>query len=113
MIRISLYSTPVNGDVFLFMTISMGNIHDFETQRKDIQCFFATEKNRLSIEYNETNMKKIVRLYHNLKTEEWEGNLTIFTDDEKLEIPNTILLGYDICAESMYYSPLGDGFLLI
>ncbi len=52
--------------------------------------------------------------YAQLNAQKWDGEMVLFTDCCSVIIPSDfILLGYDICADSKYYSPIGDGFLQI
>lgn len=117
MIRIGLYSEPTNTDVKGYLGLYGGSfLIDYMKKNnsldKLINWFFEKSRDGQDMEYNEENLKKIVELRHNIKREKWEGNILCFTDDKQIKIPDSTMIGYDICADSMYYSPLGDGFLM-
>ncbi len=116
MIRIGLYSEPTNKEIKRYSGLYRGNeMIKYAKSGKVLSAmlnrFFATSRNGQDVDYNETNKKMIVELYNSLKKENWDGDLVLFTDDGDIEMPGFSFVGYDICADSMYYSPLGDGFL--
>ena len=80
--------------------------------KKDIEWYFRASIEGNYLEYTDNNMKRLLQLYQKLKGQKWEGDLVLFTDKVKALAPmNFKFLGYDICADSRYYSPIGDGFL--
>jgi len=118
MVRIGFYSETQNTDVkgYLGLYRSSGII-DYVLNNKDLYHlfgnFFGKSDDWQNIDYTDENIKMILELFHRLKREGWEGNIVCFTDGEYAEIPSSFTMhGYDICSDSMYYSPLGDGFLL-
>lgn len=117
MIRIGFYSEATNIKVKGYLGLYGGSfIVEYMDLSKDlkkhINWFFETTENSLDIEYNEKNWAEISKLCNKLKKAGWEGTLRVYTDDENFEKPDFTFLGYDVGADSMYYSPLGDGFLL-
>ena len=117
MIKIGLYCEPINEEVKGYLGLYRGNfIVDYMKNNNRlynlINSFFEISVNGQNLVYNEKNRKNIVELYQDLKREKWGGDLICFTDDRRVEIPNFTMVGYDICADSMYFSPIGDGFLM-
>ena len=117
--RIGLYDKPINNEVSKYKGLYReNNLIDFYEKHNKIltnmiEWFFSKSRDGMHIEYTEENMKKVVQMLNALKDEKWEGELLLFTDTRELQSPFGFeLIGYDICADSMYYSPLGDGFLI-
>ena len=111
-----LYFEPTNKTVKGYLGLYRGNdIINYTKNTKElstlINWFFINSRNGQDVVYNEKNKKMIVKLYQALKQKKWEGDLVCFTDTAPVEMPDFTFLGYDICADSMYYSPIGDGFL--
>ena len=117
MIKIGLYCEPINADSKGYLglyrgSFSIGYMENNNRLYNLINDFLERTADGQSLDYNEKNRKKIVELYRGLKNENCDVNLVCFTDDKQVEIPDFMLIGYDICADSMYYSPIGDGFLM-
>ena len=117
--RIGLYNKPTNDKISKYRGLyRQNNLIDYLDGRNNIlnnmiEWFFSLSNGDMPIEYTKDNLNKSLHLLKALRDEKWQGELIMFTDDTKLEIPSGFdLIGYDICADSMYYSPLGDGFLL-
>ena len=116
--RFGLYDKPINDEVSKYKGLYRENeLIDFCEKSNSIltnmiEWFFSQSRDGMHIKYTEENMNKMVQFLDMLRDEKWKGELLLFTDDRELEIPFGFeLIGYDICADSMYYSPLGDGFL--
>lgn len=76
-----------------------------------IDCFFR-ETNETVLRYTAENRKKALELQKSLELHGWAGELIAFTDDVKVLSENGMtFLGYDICADSMHYSPIGGGIM--
>lgn len=52
--------------------------------------------------------KKICSL---LLKQGWDGDMILYSDNDEPALKNVVFLGYDICGDSEYYSPLGDAML--
>ena len=62
--------------------------------------------------YTEENVAVFMRICSYLESQSIRSNLILFSDDMEMKAPdNFTFIGYDICADSEWYSPLGDGFL--
>lgn len=116
--RLGLYDKPINDEVSKYKGLYRQNdLVDFCEGQNGIltnmmKWFFSQSRDGMHIEYTEGNMNKVVQLLEMLRDEKWRGELLLFTDARDLKIPLGFeLIGYDICADSKYYSPLGDGFL--
>lgn len=80
--------------------------------KKTVKWFFKNSVEGNYMKYSEKSLFEIIRLAELLRLHGWNGDLIVFTDNYSEAIPmNTVFLGYDICADSRYYSPLGDGFI--
>lgn len=79
--------------------------------KQNIEKFLKDSSNGLFVEYNSENFKNIFELYELIRNVGWSGDLIIFGDLSNKIFEHCELIGYDICADSMYYSPLGDGFM--
>lgn len=113
MIGMRLYFEPINDSVKGYSGLYRGsfNVDHMKNTNNLINAFFKTSADGQNLAYNEENREKIIELYQSLKREKWDGDLICFTDDKRVEIPGFTMVGYDVCADSMYYSPVGDGFL--
>lgn len=116
--RIGLYDKPTNDELPKYKGLYRQNdLVDFCERQNDVltnmvEWFFEQSTDGMNIEYTEANENKTIQLLRLLRDEKWDGELVLFTDENNLQVPFGFeLLGYDICADSMYYSPLGDGFL--
>lgn len=77
-----------------------------------IKRYYSDSIDGIYLQYNHKNKLQLISLYQELKHENWSGEIILFTDNTALACPDDCeLIGYDICADSKYYSPLGDGFL--
>lgn len=117
MIKIGFYSTPINVNLQGYLglyreSFAVDYMENNNRLHKLINSFFEKTRDGQTVNYSEENRKNIVELYLSLKRENWEGSLLCFSDNEQVEISDFKLLGYDVCSDSMYYSPLGDGFLM-
>jgi len=105
MIRIGFYFEPTNSDLKGYFGLYGGAfLVDYMQKNKElnkyIKWFFKTTDGSLDVECNEENLKKMIELYHKLKSEKWEGTLRVYTDDEKVELPDFTFKGFDIGADS-------------
>lgn len=117
MIKIGLYCEPINERVSGYWGLYRECfIVDYMKRNRTlyglIHNFFEISVDGQSLKYTEQNEKMMVTLYQNLKREKWSGDLICFTDEKQIKMPGFPKKGYDICSDSMYYSPIGDGFLI-
>lgn len=113
--NIGLYQEPTNSELTKYRGLYRQN-SIFELMESDahnlIDWFFSLSREGDFIEYSEDNKERLSELYSILRTQKWKGEILLFTDCYQERIPSDfVLLGYDICADSKYYSPIGDGFL--
>ena len=79
---------------------------------KAMEWYFSKSREGFYLKYTERNETQLISLYGMLRNKNWDGELLLFTDKTKAIIPYGYeFIGYDVCADSMYYSPIGDGFL--
>lgn len=116
--NIGLYSQPINSALLNYRGLyrENGMIDLIESDNHHltslIDWFFLTSREGDFLEYTKQNMEQLLSLFSILKVKKWIGEIVLFTDCCKAIIPSGFaLLGYDICADSKYYSPVGDGFL--
>lgn len=115
---IGIYNEPTNSEMINYKGLyRQNNLLDFLDKgdsllKKYINWFFEYSNEGNYMEYAENDLPKLLKLVQLLKHHGWDGELIVFTDNQCASVlPNTVLLGYDICADSKYYSLLGDGFL--
>ena len=116
--NIGLYNEPVNSNLSNYKGLyRQNNIIDLTESdnlnlRTAVDWFFSVSREGTFLAYGNENNARLSVLYSLLKSEEWRGEIILFTDRNNVNIPSGfVLLGYDICADSKYYSPIGDGFL--
>lgn len=116
--NIGLYHEPINATLSNYKGLyRQNNIVDLmESDHYNltsaIDWFFSVSREGSFLKYNEKNCERLLKLYSILKEEKWLGEIVIFTDCCSAIIPSGFgVLGYDICTDSKYYSPIGDGFL--
>ena len=116
--NIGLYNEPVNSDALNYRGLyRLNNIVELtESDNLKLRCaidwFFSVSREGNFLAYDNENNARISELYSLLKSEKWSGEIILFTDRNCVSAPvGCVLLGYDICADSKYYSPIGDGFL--
>ena len=110
MVKMGFYSEPTNPKVAGYTGLYGGSCFEeymnlSKELEESINWFFQHAGSNLDIEYNEENWSRTNCLYHKLKNVGWRGILRAYTNDDKLAIPGFSLAGYDIGADSMYYSP--------
>jgi len=116
--RIGFYSTPTNDKLTEYKGLYRENgLIDFcegytNNLIQMVKSFFLAAQDGMHIEYSDKNLKKALKLWTMLCGQKWQGDLLLFSDSCDFSVPvGFSFLGYDICADSRYYSPLGDGFL--
>lgn len=117
--RIGFFDKPINDDVPHYKGLYRQNDlleffegHSYQLS-KMMKWFFGHSQDGTHIEYSDTNLTKTLQILNLLRNEKWYGELMLFSDAGAVSVPSGFeLVGYDICADSKYYSPLGDGFLL-
>lgn len=117
--KIGLYGEPTNS-IFsyyrgLYRQNDLIDLYEYDNISliKEIDRYFSLSNEGGYVEYTETNLSELLLFYRTFKAAGWLGDIILFTDNVYAGIPTDFeLLGYDICADSMYYSPIGDGFLV-
>ena len=115
--NIGLYSEPTNESLPNYRGLYRQNgLIDFcdsssHAVRKEIDWYFSNAKDGGFLGYSKETHRRVLLLYGLLTAEKWPGEIIAFTDKMTAPPTGAALLGYDICADSRYYSPLGDGFL--
>ena len=62
--------------------------------------------------YTEENADKLMRICCYLESQSIRSDIILFSDNIDVKAPESFtFIGYDICSDSEWYSPLGDGFL--
>ena len=62
--------------------------------------------------YTEGNADRLMRICRCLESQSISSKLILFSDNMAVNAPDSFaFIGYDICADSEWYSPVGDGFL--
>lgn len=115
---IGFYDCPINDRVLNYKGLYRDNNLIFNYSNKnfimanELNWYLSNSREGMFVEYKEINIPKLTSIYIELKNNKWQGDLILFTDKNNSIFPNKFeILGYDICADSRYYSPLGDGFL--
>ena len=114
---IGLYDKPTNacrpGYRGLFRSNGLIDFyyHESPLVRDRLAWFFKNSSEGMHIEYSEENQLKLQALHNILCSVGWYGDMLFFTDTKAQPPLECAFLGYDVCADSKYYSPLGDGFL--
>lgn len=116
--KIGLYSDPTNSNLSnykgLYRHCNLVDFYECDNVylAKTIDKYFSLLKDKNYLDYTKNTNTISLQLYKTIKSYGWNGDLIIFTDKIDENIPNNFdLIGYDICADSKYYSPLGDNFL--
>lgn len=64
--------------------------------------------------YTEENADKLMRICCYLESQSIRSDIILFSDNIDVKAPESFtFIGYNICADSEWYSPLGDGLSLI
>lgn len=116
--EIGLYNEPTNTKLSnykgLYRQCDLMNFYECDNVylKEIIDKYFSLLKDKNYLDCTENTYTISLQLYRTIKTFGWNGDLIIFTDKISENIPNNFdFIGYDICADSKYYSPLGDNFL--
>ena len=115
--KIQLLSFPVNTKASNYMGLYRGtNYIDFILSKQlESDSYISMFLNRIDedgkLVMNSENYilsKKICSL---LLKQGWDGDMILYSDIDEPALKNVVFLGYDICGDSEYYSPLGDAML--
>ena len=114
--NIGLYGEPTNLELLKYKGLyRQNNLIDFyynNVFESYIEWYFSISTEGNYIQYTKENEIRVIFLYKILKAENWYGDIILFTDNIDTAISTDYeLIGYDVCADSKYYSPIGDGFL--
>ena len=115
--KIQLLSFPVNTKASNYMGLYRGtNYIDFILSKQlESDSYISMFLNRIDedgklVMHSENYIlsKKICSL---LLKQGWDGDMILYSDNDEPALKNVVFLGYDICGDSEYYSPLGDAML--
>lgn len=117
MYHIGLYSGPVNEECPGYRGIYRNNdLLDFYQHadlKSCIDAYFCDSQDGIHKSFSSETFASTLSLYHHLIAREWKGDLLLWSENKSLPAGvNAEFLGIDICGDGLYYSPLGDGFLL-
>lgn len=115
---IGLYASPINSDITNYRGIYRLNdlidysILDKPTLSSACDWYFSVSFEGNYLKYNDVLESKVLDLYAQLTRAGWRGDVILFSD-QLIEYtpPGYSFWGYDICSDTMHYSPLGDGAL--
>ncbi len=117
MYHIGLFSGSVNEACHSYRGIYRNNdlLDHYESvsMKECIDTYFCNSYDGIHKLFSTETLASTVFLYENLIVRGWKGDIILWSEDKSL--PATLdaeFLGIDICGEGLYYSPLGDGFLL-
>ncbi len=65
----------------------------------------------LRLPFSSENLDYLQKLYAHLSAQGWQGDLILHCKRRNPHKPDFALLGYDVCAPSLHYSPIGGGML--
>ena len=115
--KIQLLSFPVNTKASNYMGLYRGtNYIDFILSKQlDSDSYISMFLNRIDedgkLVMNSENYILSKKIYSLLLKQGWDGDMILYSDNDEPALKNVVFLGYDICGDSEYYSPLGDAML--
>ncbi len=115
--KIQLLSFPVNTKASNYMGLYRGtNYIDFILSKQlESDSYISMFLNRIDedgkLVMNSENYILSKKIYSLLLKQGWDGDMILYSDNDEPALKNVVFLGYDICGDSEYYSPLGDAML--
>lgn len=112
MICIGLYEWPLGANVPAYRGLYRGNSLICPSQSRELEAFFRLAQDGNSAAYTEETFALLQGLYEIARVRYPQTDLLLFsdTDPEPPADPGCwTFLGFDVCADSRYYSPLGAG----
>ena len=110
MICIGLYEWPLGANVPAYRGLYRGNGLIRLPKSRELEAFFRLTRDGSSAAYTEENFALLEGLHGIVKARFPRTDLLLFsdTDPEPPADPGCwTFLGFDVCADSRYYSPLG------
>ncbi|MBQ3112751.1 MAG: hypothetical protein IJC05_00055 [Phascolarctobacterium sp.] len=114
MTRIGVYDYCTNARLVTYKGLYRGNqIMNFYDALGEAEEFFNMATDGNSMEATDDHLTFICMLLNKLKRYGYKPDLICYTDETSVSgvIESFDFIGYDICADSMYYSPIGDMLL--
>ena len=112
MICIGLYEWPLRANVPAYRGLYRGNSLIHLSQSRERETFFCLAGDGSSAAFTEESFALLKGLYGIVRARYPQTDLLLFSDAD-LEPPVDpglwTFLGFDVCADSRYYSPLGAG----
>ena len=114
MIGIGLYDEPVNAQAVGYRGLYRGcrlpdPAGDDRVPARRISWYLAQAENGAGIAYDDR--EKVIALFFALKRAGFGGEAIAYSDEGPIADPAFMPIGYDVCGDTLYYSPLGDGYL--
>ena len=112
MICIGLYEWPLGANVPAYRGLYRGNSLIHLSQSRELKAFFRLAGDGSSTAFTEESFALLKVLHGIVRARYPQTDLLLFSDAD-LEPPVDLgpwtFLGFDVCADSRYYSPLGAG----
>lgn len=111
-----LYTTPLNDDIVEYkglyrMNPDIFNIKPSEEKTKSIlKTYIEKSREGIFVDDNALKIEELIALYNFLKNADNDVELVYFSKFDN-EVEQFERAGFDIVANSLSYSPLGDNFL--
>lgn len=110
--RIGLYEWPLGACVPAYRGVYRGNSLFRLSQSRELEAFFRLAQDGSSAAYTEESFTLLKGLHGIVRARYPQTDLLLFSDAD-LEPPADpgpwTFLGFDVCTDSRYYSPLGAG----
>ncbi len=112
MICIGLYEWPLGANVPAYRGLYRGNSLIRLSESRELEAFFRQARDGSSAAYTEETFALLQGLYEIAGARFPQTDLLLFSDadpDPPADPGPWTFLGFDVCAGSRYYSPLGAG----
>lgn len=110
--KIGWYASPTNPGMAHYRGIYRNNdLVDYmqiPSIKDSVLDFLDHSHEGMFIDYSTSHMRHIVSFFDSLNKYGWRGDIVVFSSN-LTDCDHSY--GYDICSDSLHYSPLGDGFL--
>lgn len=112
--KIQLLSCPMNTKASNYMGLYRGTdyIDLMLSKQLERDSYISMFLNRIDedgkLVMNSENYILSKKVYSLLLKQGWDGDIILYSDNDEPACKDTVFLGYDICGDSEYYSPLGD-----
>ena len=112
MICIGLYEWPLNKSAASYKGLYRGNSLIHLPRSRTWEAFFRVAQDGSSASYTEENLLLLKKMYTIAKTWYPQTDLLLFSDSavDLQSVPGAWeRIGFDVCGDSHYYSPIGAG----